>query len=98
MESDYNDILATDGATFGAWLGNQNDLLEWRKATGYDTHSFSADPLFVNPAGADGVMGGTNGLDDNFHLASTAGSFKGLALHRADHRRLHRGRFAQPVH
>ena len=78
MESDYNNIIATAGATFSAWLGNQNDMLEWRKATGYDTHSFSADPLFVNPAGPDGVVGGTNGLDDNFHLASTAGSFKGL--------------------
>ncbi|MEI8290337.1 MAG: right-handed parallel beta-helix repeat-containing protein, partial [Verrucomicrobiota bacterium] len=78
MESDYNNIIATDGATFSAWLGDQKDLLEWHKATGYDTHSFSADPLFVNPAGADGVLGGTNGLDDNFHLASTAGSFKGL--------------------
>ena len=78
MESDYNCILATGGATFSAWLGNQNDLLEWRKATGYDTHSFSVDPLFANAAGADGVMGGTNGLDDNFHLASTAGSYKGL--------------------
>ena len=78
MESDYNNIIATDGATFSAWLGNQNDMLEWRKSTGYDTHSFSADPLFVNPAGPDGVIGGTNGLDDNFHLASTAGSFKGF--------------------
>jgi parallel beta-helix repeat protein len=78
MESDYNNLLATDGATLGAWLGNQNDLLEWRKATGYDAHSFSVDPLFVNAAGLDGVIGGTNGLDDNFHLASTIGSFKGL--------------------
>ncbi len=78
LESDYNCIITTDGATFSAWLGNQNDLLEWRKATGCDTHSFSADPLLVNPAGADGLLGGTNGLDDNFHLASTVGSFKGL--------------------
>ena len=95
LVSDNNCILATGGAIFSAWLGNQNDLLEWRKATGQDTHSFSADPLFVNAAGADGVLGGTNGLDDNFHLASTAGSYKGLALHRADHRRLHRRRLAQ---
>ncbi len=78
MESDDNDIIATGGATFGWWQGNQSDLLEWRQATGYDTHSFSVDPLFVNAAGADGVIGGTNGLDDNFHLASTIGSFKGL--------------------
>ena len=78
MESDYNNILVTDGATFSAWLGNQNDLLEWRKATGYDVHSCSTDPFFVNPAGVDGVLGGTNGLDDNFHLASTVGSYKGL--------------------
>ena len=28
-------------------------------------------------AGADGIVGGTNGWDDNFHLASTAGSFAG---------------------
>jgi parallel beta-helix repeat protein len=76
--SDNNCILATSGATLSAWLGNQNDLLEWRAATGQDTHSFSANPLFVNAAGADGILGGTNGLDDNFHLASTVGSYKGL--------------------
>jgi parallel beta-helix repeat protein len=76
--SDNNCILATGGATFSAWLGNQNDLLEWRAATGQDMHSFSANPLFVNAAGADGILGGTNGLDDNFHLASTVGSYKGL--------------------
>ena len=78
LESDSNCILATDGAIFSSWLGVQNDLLEWRAATGQDAHSFSAVPLFVNPAGADGVIGGTNGLDDNFHLASTVGSYKGL--------------------
>ncbi|MEI6396427.1 MAG: right-handed parallel beta-helix repeat-containing protein, partial [Verrucomicrobiota bacterium] len=78
LVSDNNCILATDGASLSYWLGPQNDLLEWRAATGLDTHSFSANPLFVNPAGADGVTGGTNGLDDNFHLASTVGSYKGL--------------------
>lgn len=78
--SDNNCILATGGATLGQWLGEQNDLLEWRMATGQDMHSFSVDPLFVNAAGTDGLLGGTNGLDDNFHLASTAGSYKGLAF------------------
>lgn len=77
MESDYNDILATDGATFGWYQGDQSDLLEWRKATGFDTHSFSVNPLFVSPTGADAAIGGTNGLDDNFHLASSVGSYKG---------------------
>lgn len=80
LESDYNCIIATDGAIFGDWMGNQNDLLEWRKATGMDAHSFSVNPIFVNPSGADGVMGGANGLDDNFHLMSTVGSFKGRAF------------------
>jgi parallel beta-helix repeat protein len=77
-ESDNNCIRTTDGAIFSSWLGRQNDLLEWRAATGQDAHSFVADPLFVNPAGTDGLLGGTNGLDDNFHLASTMGSYKGF--------------------
>lgn len=29
---------------------------------------FIADPLFVNPAGADGILGGDGFLDDDFHL------------------------------
>lgn len=76
--SDYNDLYATDGATVGDWRGTQRELADWQYITGRDGQSFSTDPDFVNTAGADATLGGTNGWDDNFHLASTAGSYTGL--------------------
>src|SRR5262249_24134717 len=42
-------------------------------------HSVRADPLFVDPAGPDGVLGGDHGDDDDFHLQSRAGSYHGGA-------------------
>ena len=80
FESDNNLTYTTDGAIAGQWNGNQAGLADWQYATKQDFHSFSVNPQFVNPAGADGVIGGTNGWDDNFHLASTAGSFAGAAF------------------
>ena len=47
-----------------------------------DGNSLSLDPKFINPAGADGILGygqNADGSDDNFHLQSTVGSVKGAA-------------------
>ncbi len=38
------------------------------------TGDFSADPGFVDPAGADGLLGGAQGLDDRFQLDAAAPS------------------------
>ncbi|MBN1674683.1 MAG: right-handed parallel beta-helix repeat-containing protein [Kiritimatiellae bacterium] len=80
FESDHNCLLATGGAAVGYWLGTQTELADWQYATGWDANSFSAEPDFVDVDGADDVLGGTGGLDDNFHLASTAGSYTGLSF------------------
>ena len=73
--SDYNNLYATDGASLGYWGGARADLAAWKSATGLDTNSLSTDPLFVDVNGADDTLGGFYGVDDDFHLASTAGSY-----------------------
>jgi len=83
LTSDYNDLYSTTGqiarvtgeaapptsATF-------TTLASWAWELGQDTHSISADPQFVNPAGPDGLLGYTgsadHGADDNFHVQSTS--------------------------
>jgi parallel beta-helix repeat protein len=35
-------------------------------------HDIIADPLLVNPAGADGILGGAGAADDDFHLSQIA--------------------------
>ena len=62
--SDYNDLYATGGATIGMKAGvDYATLATWQTATGQDRHSFSADPLFVDPAAGD------------FHVRSSAGRY-----------------------
>ncbi len=78
---DYNDIFpAVGGAQVGTWAGAaQATLADWRAASGQDAHSFSADPGFIDPDGADNLYGweghptnADGGADDNFHLAGGA--------------------------
>jgi uncharacterized repeat protein (TIGR01451 family) len=75
LDSDYNLFYAGPNAFVGYWGGNCASLALWQKASSQDAHSKSGDPLFVNPAGLDGVLGYSaalgydGGLDDNFHLA-----------------------------
>jgi parallel beta-helix repeat protein len=52
---------------------------DYQGANGLGPHSVRTDPLFVNPQGDDGVLGGDHGADDDFHLQSVAGSFHGGA-------------------
>jgi len=80
LYSDFNDFYVTDGATIGFWLGTQRDLADWQFATKQDANGFSVDPLFVDIDGADNLLGGANGWDDNFHLGSVAGSYTGAAF------------------
>lgn len=68
MESDYNNLYATGLASVG--VGATNDPLvaratlgDWTNAMTLDLHSISADPRFVDSAGAD------------FHLQSPLGSY-----------------------
>jgi len=55
--SDYNDFYYTGGAKLGLWQNAFATLADWRYELGFDTHSLNVDPLFVSPAGADGVRG-----------------------------------------
>jgi hypothetical protein len=55
--SDYNDLYAIDGAQVGYWQMALPTLSAWVWELGFDKHSISADPLFVDPDGADGVRG-----------------------------------------
>jgi hypothetical protein len=73
--SDYNLFYtANSGAVVGTWNSAQEvTLANWRTASGQDAHSKFGDPLFLNPAGADQVLGEQgvstgNGFDDNFGL------------------------------
>jgi hypothetical protein len=45
-ESDYNLLLATNGAGIGYFDAWASDLPEWQTISGLDTHSISLDPLF----------------------------------------------------
>ena len=63
--SDYNNLVAGNGASVGYSGSDRTALTDWQGATGQDASSISADPLFVDPANGD------------FHLQSTAGSYHG---------------------
>jgi Ca2+-binding RTX toxin-like protein len=73
VRSDYNlwDIKA--GGTLASWGGvSVPTLFVWKTDIGFDTHSLGGDPLFTNPAGADGIRGYVagvdHGADDDFSL------------------------------
>ena len=75
--SDYNDLYVTGSASV-ARISNRTypALSDWVYEYGFDSHSISADPQFVNPAGPDGILGFGGGVDhgadDNFHLQPTS--------------------------
>ncbi|MBK8017635.1 MAG: right-handed parallel beta-helix repeat-containing protein [Betaproteobacteria bacterium] len=69
----------------GFWNGaDRGSFFQWRAASGTDTDSIFASPLFVDADGADGVLGFSAGVsdgrDDDFHVRSQTGSFHGGSL------------------
>ncbi|MEI6396327.1 MAG: right-handed parallel beta-helix repeat-containing protein, partial [Verrucomicrobiota bacterium] len=71
MASDYNDIYLTEGAMAGNWLGPRTTLSSWQQVSLLDTHSISIEPRFVDAV-------------TNFHLRSTAGSYRGAPFTAPD--------------
>jgi hypothetical protein len=77
FSSDYNDLYATGTGEIGNLSGEDFATLSaWTTELGRDRDSISADPQFVNIAGADGQLGYTGGVDhgadDNFNVQSTS--------------------------
>jgi Ca2+-binding RTX toxin-like protein len=84
FNSDFNLIVAAGTGVVGRWQNSSRPTLAaWRSASNGDANSLSQDPLFVNPVGADGILGAStasDGRDDDFHLRSQSGSFHGGSL------------------
>ena len=78
LNSDYNLFYRAGGGAVGQWQNALRTTLDgWNAATGQDRHSLSADPLFVDVDGLDGVLGyspTSDGRDDQFHLKSMHGA------------------------
>jgi hypothetical protein len=67
--SNYNCLVARNGAFIGNWTGNSSTLSAWQAATGKDANSISAEPLFVDENGLDDIA---NNADDDLHLTSAS--------------------------
>ncbi|MBE7495663.1 MAG: choice-of-anchor D domain-containing protein [Verrucomicrobiaceae bacterium] len=67
--SNYNCLVARNGAFIGNWTGNSSTLSAWQTATGKDANSISTEPAFVDENGLDDIA---NNADDDLHLASTS--------------------------
>ncbi|HDL77611.1 MAG TPA: hypothetical protein ENG36_02465, partial [Lentisphaerae bacterium] len=61
LDSDYNDLVARNGAWIGTCNGYWERLLYWQRESGQDIHSLAAEPHFADEAGGD------------FHLKSLTG-------------------------
>ena len=82
LQSDYNLLYVTGTGQVGRWQNVPRDtLIAWQNAAFTDQNSLSQDPLFVDPAGLDGILGYQDathdGSDDDFHLQSSEGRFTG---------------------
>ena len=67
--ADYNDYFITNGAVLWNWKGPRYSLAALQNYSGLERHSLDRDPQFLDPDGADNVLGGSGGADDNFHVA-----------------------------
>ncbi len=57
---DYNDFDITGTAKLARWQNRDfTDQADWFYELGFDQHSQTTDPQFVNPAGPDGILGYT---------------------------------------
>ncbi len=58
LTSDYNLFHTTGTGKLGQWENRDfTSRVDWYYEVGLDQHSRVADPLFANPAGADGILG-----------------------------------------
>ncbi|MEX2171197.1 MAG: right-handed parallel beta-helix repeat-containing protein [Pirellulales bacterium] len=79
MVFDYNDFVIAGTGKVGRWEDRDFATREdWFFELGYDGHSLTVDPQFVDIDGADNVLGYDSvagidrGLDDNFHVLTTS--------------------------
>ncbi len=64
VRSDYNAFELTGDAQLADWVGMDLSTLEqWRFEAGQDSHSLLVDPGWVDPNGADNILGWDNGVD-----------------------------------
>ena len=75
--SDYNLLFTSGSGQVGFWGGQSfATRADWFYELGFDAHSLSGDPLFINPVGADGQLGYQNGIDygqdDNFQVLDSS--------------------------
>jgi len=68
LSSDYNNLLARNGAWIGISDGKWEKLLYWQRASGQDANSISVEPLFANELAGD------------FHLKSVGGRSSALGV------------------
>ncbi|MFN8742342.1 MAG: right-handed parallel beta-helix repeat-containing protein, partial [Pirellula sp.] len=82
FSSDFNSYWLTNSSDMGEWgVRSTTDLSSWQRLTSRDSNSIFGDPLFVDAKGADNQLGWSGGLDrgsdDDFHLQSQHGSYRG---------------------
>src|SRR4029079_15551101 len=74
LASDYNLFYVPIASYVGSWLGTQAfSLQSWQIISGRDSNSLVGNPAFVDFDGADNILGGSSGADDDFHLQSPFG-------------------------
>ncbi|MFN5531223.1 MAG: right-handed parallel beta-helix repeat-containing protein, partial [Planctomycetaceae bacterium] len=87
FQSDSNLFHITGTGKVAFWQGAARTTLSaWYNTVFQDENSLASDPLFVSPAGPDGILGYSAtattdfGSDDDFHEQSDYGSFHGGSL------------------
>ncbi|MEX2188872.1 MAG: right-handed parallel beta-helix repeat-containing protein [Pirellulales bacterium] len=77
LASDYNLLFASGSAKLARWQNRDfTSRADWFYELGFDTHSQTVDPQFVDIDGLDNQLGFVSGvdygLDDNFSLLTTS--------------------------
>ncbi|MBI5618467.1 MAG: tandem-95 repeat protein, partial [Gammaproteobacteria bacterium] len=89
--ADYN-LFSTPlaGAKVGLWNNATQaaEIADWRTLSAQDAHSKEGDPLFLDPDGADNVLGEKglvtgNGFDDNFGLRANSAAIDSANMYYA---------------